>query len=157
MCAPLLASHSIAESSPISPCCLGFNLVTRQTWNRLSREGAPSATSAWPDRMQTHVRPDSVLDMNPDLDGRVIAIAGAGGGLGPVVAQRLADAGATLSLADRSQEIADSVAGALGIPEDRVDPRAVDLLDESAANDWAAQTEDRFGRVDGLLHLVGGY
>ena len=92
-----------------------------------------------------------------DLDGRVIAIAGAGGGLGPVVAQRLADAGAILSLADRSQETADSVASALGIPGDRVDPRAVDLLDEAAANDWAASIEDRFGRVDGLLHLVGGY
>jgi NAD(P)-dependent dehydrogenase (short-subunit alcohol dehydrogenase family) len=87
----------------------------------------------------------------------VIAIAGAGGGLGPVVAKRLAEAGATLSLADRSQEIADSVAKELGIPDERVDPRAVDLLDESAANDWAAAIEQRFGRVDGLLHLVGGY
>jgi NAD(P)-dependent dehydrogenase (short-subunit alcohol dehydrogenase family) len=92
-----------------------------------------------------------------DLDGRVIAIAGAGGGLGPVVAKRLADAGATLSLADRSQETADSVAGDLGIPDNRVDPRAVDLLQESAANDWAASIEQRFGRIDGLLHLVGGY
>ena len=92
-----------------------------------------------------------------DLDGRVIAIAGAGGGLGPVVARRLADAGATLSLADRRQETADAVAKDLGIPDDRLDPRAVDLLDESAANDWAAAIEERFGRIDGLLHLVGGY
>ena len=91
------------------------------------------------------------------LDGRVIAIAGAGGGLGPIVAKRLADAGASLSLADRSQEIADSVARDLGLPDDRVDPHAADLLDESAANEWAAETEKRFGRVDGLLHLVGGY
>jgi NAD(P)-dependent dehydrogenase (short-subunit alcohol dehydrogenase family) len=95
--------------------------------------------------------------MSSDLDGRVIAIAGAGGGLGPVVAQRLADAGASLSLADRSQEIADGVAQDLGIPADRVDPHAVDLLDESAANDWAAATEKKFGRIDGLIHLVGGY
>jgi NAD(P)-dependent dehydrogenase (short-subunit alcohol dehydrogenase family) len=92
-----------------------------------------------------------------DLDGRVIAIAGAGGGLGPIVAKRLADAGASLSLADRSQEIADSVARDLGLPDDRVDPHAVDLLEESAANEWATETEKRFGRVDGLLHLVGGY
>jgi NAD(P)-dependent dehydrogenase (short-subunit alcohol dehydrogenase family) len=92
-----------------------------------------------------------------DLEGRVIAIAGAGGGLGPVVAQRLADAGASLSLADRSQEIADSVAQDLGLPDDRVDSHAVDLLEEDAANDWAAAIEKRFGRVDGLLHLVGGY
>jgi NAD(P)-dependent dehydrogenase (short-subunit alcohol dehydrogenase family) len=92
-----------------------------------------------------------------NLDGRVIAIAGAGGGLGPIVAKRLADAGASLSLADRHQEIADSVANDLGLPDDRVDPHAVDLLDEPAANQWAAETEKRFGRVDGLLHLVGGY
>jgi NAD(P)-dependent dehydrogenase (short-subunit alcohol dehydrogenase family) len=92
-----------------------------------------------------------------DLEGRVIAIAGAGGGLGPVVAKRLADAGANLALADRQQEIADGLANDLGLSEDRVDPRAVDLLDESQADDWAAAAEAKFGRVDGLLHLVGGY
>ena len=93
----------------------------------------------------------------PDLSGRVFAIAGAGGGLGPVVAKRLADAGANLALADRTQETADSVAQDLGLPGDRVDPYAVDLLDEAATNDWAAAAEKKFGRVDGLLHLVGGY
>src|SRR3954447_13352570 len=92
-----------------------------------------------------------------DLDGRVIAIAGAGGGLGPVVAKRLADAGASLSLADRHQEIADSVAKETGLPDDRVQPHVVDLLDETAAGDWAAAVEEKFGQVDGLLHLVGGY
>jgi NAD(P)-dependent dehydrogenase (short-subunit alcohol dehydrogenase family) len=92
-----------------------------------------------------------------ELEGRVVAIAGAGGGLGPVVAKRLADAGASLALADRHQEIADSVAQDLGLSDDRVDPHAVDLLDEAAANDWAAAVEKKFGRVDGLLHLVGGY
>jgi NAD(P)-dependent dehydrogenase (short-subunit alcohol dehydrogenase family) len=92
-----------------------------------------------------------------ELDGRVIAIAGAGGGLGPIVAKRLADAGARLALADRQQEIADAVAQDLGLPDDRVLPLAVDLLDESQANDWASSTQEKFGRVDGLLHLVGGY
>src|SRR5262245_42637293 len=92
-----------------------------------------------------------------DLDGRVIAIAGAGGSLGPVVAQRLADAGASLALADLHQEVAVSVAREAGLPDDRVDPQAVDLLDESQADDWANAVEQKFGRVDGLLHLVGGY
>jgi NAD(P)-dependent dehydrogenase (short-subunit alcohol dehydrogenase family) len=92
-----------------------------------------------------------------DLEGRVIAIAGAGGGLGPIVAKRLADAGASLSLVDRHQESADEVASGLGLPGDRVDPRAVDLLDAAAAMEWAQATEEKFGRVDGLLHLVGGY
>ena len=91
------------------------------------------------------------------LDGRVIAIAGAGGGLGPVVARRLADAGTSLALVDRHQETADSTAQELGLPADRIDARAVDLLDMDAAREWAEVTEERFGRVDGLLHLVGGY
>src|SRR5689334_1781252 len=105
---------------------------------------------------QSQAWTDSVTAMS-HLEGRVIAIAGAGGGLGPVVAQRLANAGATLSLADRHQEIADGLARDLGLPTDRVDPHAVDLLDPDAAADWAAEMQDRFGRVDGLLHLVGGY
>jgi NAD(P)-dependent dehydrogenase (short-subunit alcohol dehydrogenase family) len=92
-----------------------------------------------------------------NLSGRVFAIAGAGGGLGPVVAKRLADADANLALADRTQESAASVAQNLGLPDDRVDPYAVDLLDEAATNDWAAAAEKKFGHVDGLLHLVGGY
>src|SRR5918992_486715 len=91
------------------------------------------------------------------LEGRVIAIAGAGGGLGPIVSKRLAEAGATLALADRTQEHADAAREPLDTPDDRVDARAVDLLDEGEANGWAEALTERFGQVDGLLHLVGGY
>ncbi len=87
----------------------------------------------------------------------MIAIAGAAGGLGPVVAARLADAGATLALTDRDQDRLDALASELELPEDRIDDRVVDLLDESATRDWCAALVDRFGRVDGLLHLVGGW
>ena len=38
------------------------------------------------------------------LDGRVLAIAGVGGGLGPLVAAELAAAGATVAGTDRSEE-----------------------------------------------------
>jgi NAD(P)-dependent dehydrogenase (short-subunit alcohol dehydrogenase family) len=91
------------------------------------------------------------------LDGRVIAIAGAAGGLGPAVAQRLADAGAILALTDRDQERLDAVVADLGLDADRVDARVVDLLDESSAHDWVAALTERFGHVDGLAHLVGGW
>jgi NAD(P)-dependent dehydrogenase (short-subunit alcohol dehydrogenase family) len=91
------------------------------------------------------------------LEGRVIAIAGAAGGLGPVVAARLAAAGATLALTDRDQDRLDALASELALPEDRIDDRVVDLLDESATRDWCAALVDRFGHVDGLLHLVGGW
>ncbi len=93
----------------------------------------------------------------PDLDGRIVAIAGAGGGLGPAVAARLAAAGATLALTDVDQGRLDAVAEGLGLPEERLDARVVDLLSEDAARDWAAALTERFGRVDALLHLVGGW
>ena len=91
------------------------------------------------------------------LEGRVIAIAGAAGGLGPVVASRLAGAGATLALTDRDQGRLDALVSDLGLDESRVDARVVDLLDEDAARGWAAALGERFGAVDGLLHLVGGW
>jgi NAD(P)-dependent dehydrogenase (short-subunit alcohol dehydrogenase family) len=96
--------------------------------------------------------------VNPDsLDGRVYAIAGVGGGLGPVVAERLARAGATVTGTDRDQGRLDALAAELGIPAERWDGRAVDLLDPEAARDWCAALVERFGWVDGLLHLVGGW
>ncbi len=92
-----------------------------------------------------------------DLDGRVVAIAGVAGGLGPVVAATLAAAGATVAGADVSAERAGEVGAALDLPEERWDGRGVDLLDEEATRAWRAALEERFGRVDALLHLVGGW
>jgi NAD(P)-dependent dehydrogenase (short-subunit alcohol dehydrogenase family) len=91
------------------------------------------------------------------LDGRVIAIAGVGGGLGPLVAAQLAAAGATVAGTDRDQALLDSLAGELGIPAERWDGRAVEMLDEAAVAEWRAALVERFGRVDGLVHLVGGW
>jgi NAD(P)-dependent dehydrogenase (short-subunit alcohol dehydrogenase family) len=91
------------------------------------------------------------------LDDRVIAIAGVGGGLGPLVARELAEAGATVAGTDRSQETLDAIASDLGLPPERWDGRAVDLLAEGDARAWCAALVARFGRVDGLVHLVGGW
>lgn len=91
------------------------------------------------------------------LQDRVIAIAGVGGGLGPLVAERLAADGATIAGTDRSQEALDAIAADLGLPPERWDGRAVDLLDEEATRAWCDALVERFGRVDGLVHLVGGW
>ena len=91
------------------------------------------------------------------LDDCVIAIAGVGGGLGPLVAQRLAAEGATIAGADRDQETLDALAADLGLPPERWDGRTADLLDEEATRAWCAALVERFGRVDGLVHLVGGW
>ena len=89
------------------------------------------------------------------LDGRVIAVAGAGGSLGPIVVDHLAAEGALVGGTDRDQERLDACASSVGA--DRWDGRSVDLLDEGAARDWCAALVERFGRVDGLIHLVGGW
>ena len=88
------------------------------------------------------------------LEGRVIAIAGAGGNLGPAVVRRLAAAGARLALAGRHveplRELAESA-------DADADASAVDLLDASSTRAWADGIVERRGGVDSLLHLVGGW
>lgn len=92
-----------------------------------------------------------------DLRGRVVAIAGVGGGLGPLVAERLAAAGATVAGTDRDQANLDALAADLDLAPERWDGRAVDLLDEGATRAWREALVERFSRVDGLVHLVGGW
>ena len=89
--------------------------------------------------------------MSRDLAGRTVAIAGAAGGLGPIVARRLAEAGARLALTDVDQGKLDAVVAEL--PEGDHDGRVVDLLDEGAARRWA----ESLGEVDAVAHLVGGW
>src|SRR3954447_17232077 len=90
-----------------------------------------------------------------ELEGRTIAIAGVGGGLGPVVAARMAEAGAVVAGTDRNADTLEELGA--GHEADRWDGRVVDLLDEEATRAWCAALVERFGRVDGLLHLVGGW
>ena len=85
---------------------------------------------------------------------RVIAIAGAGGNLGPSVVRRLSSADAKLALGGRHESALDELANAVGI---EADTAAVDLLDAASARAWAAGIVERRGRVDGLVHLVGGW
>jgi NAD(P)-dependent dehydrogenase (short-subunit alcohol dehydrogenase family) len=97
------------------------------------------------------------MDEGRSLEGRVIAIAGIGGGLGPAVATRLAEAGAIVAGANRTQEDVDAVGEELGLPAEQWDGHAVDLTDEDAVGAWRDALVERFGRVDGLAHLVGGW
>jgi NAD(P)-dependent dehydrogenase (short-subunit alcohol dehydrogenase family) len=92
-----------------------------------------------------------------EFDGRVIAIAGAAGGLGPTVVRRLIDKGATIAATDISQERLDALGADLVLSDRRYDGREVDLLDEAATRQWAADLRERFGQLDGLVHLVGGW
>ncbi|MEI5100789.1 SDR family NAD(P)-dependent oxidoreductase [Streptomyces sp. PmtG] len=93
------------------------------------------------------------------LDGAVIAVAGAAGPAGRATLLRLAEAGATVVASDadasRLAEAVDAARYAHGGAT--VTGDTVDLLDLAAARAWADRTEKEFGRIDGLVHLVGGW
>ncbi|MFO7571738.1 MAG: SDR family oxidoreductase [Gaiellaceae bacterium] len=88
------------------------------------------------------------------LEGRVVAVTGAGGSLGPVVARRLAPTGSHLCLCGRDRAPLDALVDEIGGTA-RAD--VVDLLDQSATTAWADELVTRDGGVDALIHLVGGW
>lgn len=93
--------------------------------------------------------------MGQTLDGRVIAVAGGAGNLGPTVVRRLADAGSQTCVCGRDRESLAALVSEVGAT---IETDVVDLLDPDAANAWAAALAGRHeGRVDGLVHLVGGW
>jgi NAD(P)-dependent dehydrogenase (short-subunit alcohol dehydrogenase family) len=93
------------------------------------------------------------------LDGAVIAVAGAGGPAGRAVLQRLARAGGHVMAADADpQRLAEAVdAAQYDAGGADITGEVVDLLDLDASRDWAGRIEKDHGRVDGLVHLVGGW
>jgi NAD(P)-dependent dehydrogenase (short-subunit alcohol dehydrogenase family) len=89
------------------------------------------------------------------LDGRVIAVAGGAGNLGPTVVRRLAEEGSRVCVCGRDREGLDALASGLSKP---IETDVVDLLDAAATKGWAADLAARHdGGADGLIHLVGGW
>jgi NAD(P)-dependent dehydrogenase (short-subunit alcohol dehydrogenase family) len=91
------------------------------------------------------------------LKNRTAVITGAGGELGSVLARDLAARGANLALLGRSPQKLEALASALALPEARVFTRGVDLLSPVETAAAAETVAAKFGRVDILLHLVGGW
>ncbi|MQS40043.1 SDR family oxidoreductase [Streptomyces katsurahamanus] len=93
------------------------------------------------------------------LEGAVVAVAGAAGPAGRAALLRLAEAGATVVGADADAERLASAVDAARYAHGgaTVTGDTVDLLDLAATRDWADRTEKEFGRIDGLVHLVGGW
>jgi NAD(P)-dependent dehydrogenase (short-subunit alcohol dehydrogenase family) len=91
------------------------------------------------------------------LTGKIVAISGAAGGLGPTVTRAFFNAGATLCVAGRSLDGLTKMLDNLKVPAPQRMATAVDLLDAASAKGWADEIRKRFGRIDIVLHLVGGY
>lgn len=85
------------------------------------------------------------------LDERVIAVAGAGGSLGPAVVRALAAQGARVAACDRGTE------QLAAIRDVAADARVADLSAPEGAVRWRDEVVGELGGVHGLLHLVGGW
>lgn len=89
-------------------------------------------------------------------DARVFLVTGPTGDMGGAVTARLAASGHRLMLAARNEarlkEIAESVDAG-----DRIATVVADTTEPLRARQAVSETIDRFGRVDGLIHLVGGF
>ncbi|MEX1296593.1 MAG: SDR family oxidoreductase [Candidatus Limnocylindrales bacterium] len=90
-------------------------------------------------------------------DRRVAMITGASGGLGRVLVPDLAADGWGLVVVGSSQERLDTLVADAGLVADRTATVVADLRDASAAVSAVDAAYERFGRVDALAHLVGGW
>ncbi len=102
--------------------------------------------------------PPPIRVFNPDLlTGRTALVTGAGTGLGRVIAQMLAEAGADLLLAardvERLERAAEEIRAATGR---RVETHFVNIRDRQTVEVLAERTRERFGVVDMLINNAGG-
>jgi NAD(P)-dependent dehydrogenase (short-subunit alcohol dehydrogenase family) len=95
--------------------------------------------------------------MNKTFGQQVIVITGATGALGDLVAHSFAERGASLALLDNNQAKLDGLAHALNLPESRLLIIVADLRNADAVRSAAEAISTKFGRVDALFHLVGGW
>ena len=86
--------------------------------------------------------------MPKHIHDRVVVITGASSGIGRATAERLAAEGATVVLAARREEALRDVAQVCTGRGARAHVMPVDVTDAGAVEDLAAQTVQRFGRID---------
>jgi NAD(P)-dependent dehydrogenase (short-subunit alcohol dehydrogenase family) len=91
------------------------------------------------------------------LENRVAVISGATGGLGSTVTRELSARGANLALLDIDPVRLEALTKSLCLPSDRLLAQTVNLLVPAEIKSAAEAIITKFGRVDILLHLVGGW
>lgn len=85
---------------------------------------------------------------------RTVLLTGAAGNLGRAVAKAFAERGANLALLDQRR---DALEKAFGAEDDRRLFAPADLLDQAATRAAVEGAIRRFGRVDALCNLAGGF
>jgi NAD(P)-dependent dehydrogenase (short-subunit alcohol dehydrogenase family) len=95
--------------------------------------------------------------MRTNLNERVAVITGATGVLGQSAAQQLAELGVRLALLSSSGEKLEQMAQVLELKEEQTLLLAVDLRQAQEVHNTAHAIQARYGRMDIVLHLVGGW
>src|SRR5690349_21168184 len=85
-----------------------------------------------------------------NMEDRVVLITGAKGGLGSFVTECFLDAGATVIGSSRSIKQSDFASS-------KFTAMAVDFSDAGAVNNAVSQIVSRFGKIDVLAHVMGGF
>jgi len=84
------------------------------------------------------------------MQGKVVLITGANGGLGVAVTEAFLKAGATVAASARSIKAAD-------FPQPMFHAFPAELSGSAAANALVAAVLARLGRIDAVVHLMGGF
>ncbi|MFC6356131.1 SDR family NAD(P)-dependent oxidoreductase [Luethyella okanaganae] len=88
-----------------------------------------------------------------EVGGRTVLIAGASSAAGLTCASALLDSGArVIAVGSNAEHLATARARHPGLETEQCD-----LADLTAVEALAARVHDRFGPVDGVIHLVGGW
>jgi NAD(P)-dependent dehydrogenase (short-subunit alcohol dehydrogenase family) len=89
-----------------------------------------------------------------EFSDQSVIVTGAAGNLGRAVATAFAERGATLILVDQTR---DGLARAFGSEDERRMFAPVDLLDQAQTTAAVERAIARFGRIDVLCNLAGGF
>jgi len=92
-----------------------------------------------------------------DLSGRVVVITGATGHLGRAVVSAFLDAGSHVAAPYRGEAGANALRESFASAGDRLTLEAADPRDETSMSQFAESIVRRFGRIDALAALAGGF
>src|SRR5579871_5019242 len=93
--------------------------------------------------------------MRLDMSTSVIAVTGAGSGLGRALAVDLARRGATLALCDRRESVLEETAQMVATSGGRCTTALVDVAAPGDVERWANEVLVDHGRIDGLISNAG--
>jgi acetoin reductase-like protein len=90
-----------------------------------------------------------------DLEGQVAIVTGAGRGIGRAIALRLAQEGASVTVADLDETNAQAVAGEIAAADGQAHVIRVDVTHKDDVERMVHETVDRFGRLDIQVNNAG--